>query len=182
MRELPARLRRGRIALALALSYAMACVAWQNLWTVYHPRVPALTPLQVPLLYLGLWQQWNMFLAGGRRADGWVQVVATLPDGRVLDVETLAPPSNEMPRRNWGPWLRWKMLERAVDTMPPVHLQAWAENVCIAPSLRARAAPSLVELRHRFRLPHEPGAPPSPLQTVVLWRQICVPPAPTPSR
>jgi hypothetical protein len=182
IRQQPGRVRPGRRALALALGYVMACVVWQNVWTVYYPRVPTLAMLQVPLLYLGLWQQWNMFLAGGRRPDGWVQVVATLPDQRVLDVETLAPPSNQMPRRNWGPWLRLKMLERAVDTMPPVHLQAWAESVCVAPGLRAAAAPTLVELRHRVRLPHEPGAPPAPLQTVVRWRQSCVPPSSPPPR
>ena len=77
--------------------------------------------------------------------------MAAFRDGRVLDVERGAPPSDEMPRRNWGPRLRLKMLDRAADTIPPVHLQAWAESVCIAPSVRAMGAPVLVELRHRFR-------------------------------
>jgi hypothetical protein len=174
--EQPAR-QPVRTALAAALVYVMACVGWQNLWTVYHPSVPTIPILQVPLLYLGLWQQWNMFLAGGRRPDGWVQAVATFQDGRVLDVERRAPPADEMPRHDWGPWLRWRQIERHVDTMPPVHLQAWAENTCVAESTRALGTPVLVELRHRVRAPHAPGAPRSALETIVRWRQQCAPAA-----
>lgn len=170
-----------RWLLGVALAYVMTSVVWHNLWTVYYPLVPpAWGVAQFPLVYLPLWQQWNMFLAGGRRPDGWVEVVGTFEDGRVLELQRGAPPADEMPRRHWGPWTRWKGLERAVDTMPPVHLQAWAERSCVAPGGAAPGRPVFVELRRRLRMPHAPEAPAEPLQTVVLWRQRCAPGAPRP--
>ena len=179
VREPPTRPRTGRTALGVALVFLMACVAWQNLWTVYYPRVPIIPALQVPLLYVGLWQQWNMFLAGGRRPDGWLQAVAIIQDGRVLDAETLAPPSDQMPRRDWGPWSRWKILERSVDSMPPVHLQAWAERICVDPPLRAVGSPSLVELRIDFGRPTSRALPGRPFRRSCAGASSVVPPLPS---
>lgn len=181
--EPPARPGVARTLLGVALGSIMACVVWHNVWTVYYPLVPRPAgPARHPLLYLALWQNWDMFLSGGRRPDGWVQVVGAFEDGRVLDLDTHAPPSDEMPARNWGPWTRLKPLERVVDTLPPIHLQAWAQHYCARYDASRATAGRLtaVELRHRFRLPHGPGMPPNPLQTVVLWRQRCAPTAQRP--
>jgi hypothetical protein len=104
-----------------------------------------------------------------------VEVLGTFRDGRQLDLERGAPPSDQPARRNWGPWLRWKALERVVDTVPRVHLYAWAQYYCASFGGGAPAGLASVELRHRFRMPHAPGEQRRPLQTVVLWRQACGP-------
>lgn len=171
-----------RPALGVALVLVMASVAWHNAWTAYYPLVPPVRGLALDaLLYLALGQNWNMFLAGGRRPDGWVEVAGAFEDGRVLDLRRGGSPSEEMPRWHIGPWARWKMLDRAVDALPPPHLSAWANYYCRAYAARGSAPGrrlAVVELRHRFRMPHAPGAPPEPLQTRVLWRQSCAPTAP----
>lgn len=172
----PARARRA--VLGAALAFVMASLVWHNAWAVYYPLVPPPRgPALNAVLYLALWQRWNMFLAGGQRADGWVEVAGVHEDGRVLDLFRGGPPSQELPRRHAGPWTRWTSLERVVEALPPAHLSAWAWSAC-----RASTAPGRrlvhVELRHHFRVPHAPGKARAPLQTRVLWRQSCLAGAP----
>ncbi len=187
--ELPARPVRaqirvvGRIALAAALSVIMVGVIWVNLLTVtWNDKqivsAPVPAPLHTVVNYLGLWQSWFMFAPYPSDTDGWIIIPGVFEDGTTYDLRTGQPPANEMPHIFFGPLGRWRKFEENVrrDADEPI-LRDWARSYCIYYNVTEQRPVgrrlATLKIIARIRRSHALGAPPNPLEDVLLWTHYC---------
>ena len=177
------RRRLGKLTQALMtifLALTMVSVIWWNLRTYKRNGEPVVSP--VPnwsrrlVQYTGLWQGWNIFAPDPKRVEGWIVIPGEFEDGTSFDLRTGKAVTNEIPRRFWGPAIRWRKYDDRVGRREykPL-LRAWGKYYCRQYNILATSSPRLatLEIHYISRWSHEPGGTPNPLQERHLWKHSC---------
>lgn len=167
--------------MTIFLALTMVSVIWWNLRTYKRNGEAVVSP--VPnwsrrlVQYTGLWQGWSIFAPDPKRVEGWIVIPGQFEDGTSFDLRTGEALTNEMPRRFWGPAIRWRKYDDRVgrNDYQPL-LRAWGKyhchqyNTLAAPSQRL----ATLEIHYISRWSYSPGGTPNPVQERNLWKHSCL--------
>jgi hypothetical protein len=179
-------MRGARIAakgfLAAGLGTMFGLVIWWNLSGIQisnkhiFPGVPH--PVSDIVLYPGLWQAWDMFSPYPQTFDGWIVIPGTFEDGKIFDLRTGLPVSDQQPRTYVGTADRWKKFEdNLVTNRYQQILDSWSSMYCqtynVEQNLPQGRRLASLEIIYKIIYSHAPGKPSNPVRDVMLWRHWC---------
>ncbi len=164
-----------RAALAAFLLFCMTVIIWGNL---LNDDVLAnnlnLNPMppdwNTALLSLELSQTWSLFAPEPLQHDGWFILAGTFTDGRVVDVQTDAPPGVIRPQWFIGPFSRWSKFEEnlmGAGSYSPI-FASWGAYTC-----RTTEGLKSLQIILRSRLTSPPGQAFQPYTDQIRWQDAC---------